>query len=350
MNTVTVNTSSSYCVHIGHGLLPHAGSMIAALGLSGKAAIISDSNVWPLYGELLNDSLKNAGFECCHYVFKAGEPQKNGTTYLQILNFLAENELTRSDVLIALGGGVVGDMAGFAAATYLRGVRYVQIPTSLLAMVDSSVGGKTAIDLDAGKNLAGAFYQPSLVLCDPQVLDTLSEDVFRDGCAEVIKYAVLFDPDLFSHLKQFGMNFLREDVITKCICHKRNIVCQDEFDKGQRQLLNLGHTIGHAIERCSNYHISHGYAVAAGMKIIAKSCVSLENLSGDDYNAILSLLQDFDFPVFTEFTCEELFYAACNDKKRSGDFLTMVLPLSIGKCTLKTIPLDILKTYIQAGL
>lgn len=350
MNTVTVNTSSPYCVQIGHGLLPHAGSMIAALGLSGKAAIISDSNVWPLYGELLNDSLKNAGFECCHFFFKAGEESKNGATYLQILNFLAQNQLTRSDVLIALGGGVVGDMAGFAAATYLRGIRYVQIPTSLLAMVDSSVGGKTAIDLDAGKNLAGAFYQPGLVLCDPQVLDTLSEDVFRDGCAEVIKYAVLFDADLFSHLKQFGMNFLREDVITKCICHKRNIVCQDEFDKGQRQLLNLGHTIGHAIERCSNYQISHGFAVAAGLQIIAKSCVSLENFSGDDYNSILSLLQDFDFPVFTEFSCEELFSAACNDKKRSGDSLTLVLPLSIGKCTLKTIPLNILKTYIQAGL
>lgn len=350
MNTVTVNTSSPYCVHIGHGLLPHAGSMIAALGLSGKAAILSDSNVWPLYGELLSNSLKKAGFECCYYFFDAGEERKNGATYLQILNFLAQNQLTRSDVLIALGGGVVGDMAGFAASTYLRGIRYVQIPTSLLAMVDSSVGGKTAIDLDAGKNLAGTFYQPSLVVCDPQVLDTLSEDVFRDGCAEVIKYAVLFDPDLFSHLKQFGMSFLREDVITKCICHKKDIVCQDEFDKGQRQLLNLGHTIGHAIERCSNYHISHGYAVAAGIQIIAKACTSTGDFSDDDYDSLLSLLREFNFPVFTEFSCEELFCAACNDKKRSGNSLTLVLPLTIGKCTLKEIPLEMLKSYIQAGL
>ena len=187
MNTITVKASKEYQVIINNGLLDSIGSRIATLQSPSKAAIISDSNVWPLYGTVVEDSLQGAGFELFHYVFPAGESSKTAETYLGILNFLAENHLTRGDVVIALGGGVVGDITGFASATYLRGISYIQVPTSLLAMVDSSVGGKTAIDLPAGKNLAGAFYQPSLVLCDTGVLNSLSENIFRDGCAEVIK-------------------------------------------------------------------------------------------------------------------------------------------------------------------
>ena len=193
MTAVEVSASKRYQVEIGSGLLPELGQRVAALGNVKKVCIVSDSNVWPLYGAAADASLHASDLETCAFVFPAGESSKNGETFLQLLNFLAENHLTRSDMLVALGGGVVGDLTGFAAACYLRGVAFVQVPTTLLAAVDSSVGGKTAIDLGPGKNLAGAFWQPSLVLCDIDTLDTLPEEIFRDGCAEVIKTAILFD-------------------------------------------------------------------------------------------------------------------------------------------------------------
>lgn len=193
MKEVTVSASKMYNVCIGSALLPQIGSFAASARKHRKAAVISDSNVWPIYGETVCDSLLGAGLEVCHFVFPAGESSKCGSTYLQIVNFLAQEQLTRSDLLIALGGGVVGDITGFAAATYLRGIAFVQLPTTLLSMVDSSVGGKTAIDLPTGKNLVGAFYQPDLVLCDIDTLATLPDSVFRDGCAEVIKYGILYD-------------------------------------------------------------------------------------------------------------------------------------------------------------
>ena len=185
---------SKYNVVIGCNLLATLGSQLLDVTIKPcKVAVISDSNVWPHYGDIVTQSLVSSGFSVVSFQFPAGESSKNASTYLQILNFLAENQITRSDAVLALGGGVTGDMTGFAAATYLRGVAYVQIPTSLLAMVDSSVGGKTAIDLPAGKNLVGAFYQPRLVLCDLNCLDTLPAPIFSDGCAEVIKYGVLYD-------------------------------------------------------------------------------------------------------------------------------------------------------------
>ena len=213
---------------------------------------------------------------------------------MELLNFLAENKLTRSDALIALGGGVVGDLTGFAAATYLRGIDYIQIPTTLLAAVDSSVGGKTAIDLPSGKNLVGAFYQPKLVLCDTDTLNTLPEDIFRDGCAEVIKYGVLYDAELFAHLDESGLSFDREAVIARCVELKRDVVAEDEFDRGKRQKLNLGHTIGHGIEACSGYGISHGKAVAMGMTIITKTPAKKKNtsLTYAKMETYISLLED----------------------------------------------------------
>ena len=248
MNTVMIRASKTYEVQIGSGLLPEIGEKARQLVNSKKAAIISDSNVWPIYGKTAVASLENAGFLVQHYVFPAGESSKNGETFLAILNFLAESKFTRSDLLIALGGGVVGDITGFAAATFLRGVSYIQVPTTLLSMVDSSVGGKTAIDLPAGKNLAGAFYQPILVLCDIDALSTLPDQIFQEGCAEVIKYGILYDTELFDHLDQMGLAFDRESVITRCIQLKRDVVADDEFDRGARQMLNLGHTVGHGIE------------------------------------------------------------------------------------------------------
>ena len=274
MNTIQVKASKEYSVIIGNNILPNFGSYVASVTKAQKAVIISDDNVWPLYGDTLMKQLEQANLCALSYVFPAGEESKNAVTYLSIQNFLAENRITRSDVLIALGGGVVGDMTGFVAATYLRGISYIQVPTTLLAMVDSSVGGKTAIDLPAGKNLVGSFYQPEVVICDIDTLHTLPKNVFRDGCAEIIKYAILYDNTLFEHLHQHGLLFDREAVISRCITWKRDVVSADEFDRGARQKLNFGHTIGHSIETLSNFSISHGSAVSIGMAIVARSAFS----------------------------------------------------------------------------
>lgn len=350
MKTICVDASKAYQVHIDNDLISNAGEYIAALTAPCKAAIISDTNVFPIYGDMLQDSLKVAGFSVISFVFTAGEASKNGNTYLDILNYLAENAVTRSDILIALGGGVVGDITGFAAATYLRGISYVQIPTTLLAMVDSSVGGKTAIDLPSGKNLAGAFYQPSLVLCDLNTLQTLPKDVFSDGCAEVIKYGVLYDSNLFSHLLENGLQFDRESVIARCIELKRNVVKEDEFDRGSRQMLNLGHTIGHGIEKQSNFTISHGKAVAAGMAIIAKAAWKYGICDSAVYEDICKILTMLDLPISTHYTADALFMSALSDKKRAGDNVNLIVPLTIGHCIIQKTPTHHVKSFIEAGL
>ena len=344
MNTVTVNASTTYEVKIGSGLLPKLGVEVSALGKAGKVCIVSDSNVWPLYGNAAKSSLENAGLEVIHFLFPAGESSKNGSTYLQLLNFLAENGMTRSDHLVALGGGVVGDLTGFAAATYLRGIAYIQVPTTLLAMVDSSVGGKTAIDLPSGKNLAGAFCQPKLVLCDTDTLATLPEDIFRDGCAEVIKYGILYDPDLFAHLTEKGLAFDRKAVITRCVELKRDVVTQDEFDTGLRMKLNLGHTVGHGIEAISNFSLSHGKAVAIGMAIVSRASRC------PDGQKILACLERFGLPTTTDYAPEEIYRCALSDKKRSAATVSLILPRAIGSCAIVPTPIADLKSFIEAGL
>lgn len=344
MNTVTVNASKTYNILIGSGLLSSLGMEIKKLGNANKVCIVSETNVWPLYGNTAKNSLEEAGIETIVFVFPAGEASKNGSTYLELLNFLAENKLTRSDLIVALGGGVVGDLAGFAAASYLRGIRFIQVPTTLLAAVDSSVGGKTAIDLPAGKNLAGAFCQPSLVLCDTDTLNTLSEDIFRDGCAEVIKYAILYDDELFSHLEGTGLHFDRKAVITRCVELKRDVVMEDEYDSGSRMKLNLGHTIGHGVEAKSHFSISHGKAVAIGTAIVSRAC----NCS--DCDRIVSLLTSFGLPVHTDYTAEDLYIYALSDKKRSGGTVNLIIPRHIGLCDIVPTPVDGLKSFIEAGL
>lgn len=345
MKTVSVNTSKKYDILIGCDLLPSLGAhLLPALGKPCKIAIISDSNVWPLYGSTAENALKKAGFETVTFVFPAGESSKNADTYLQVLNFLAENKITRADALVALGGGVTGDMTGFAAATYLRGIRYIQVPTSLLAMVDSSVGGKTAIDLPAGKNLVGAFHQPSLVLCDMKTLDTLPAPVFSDGCAEVIKYAVLYDPELFAHLSECGIAFDREAVIARCVTLKRDVVCEDEFDTGVRQKLNLGHTVGHSIELQSDFTITHGQAVAIGMAIVAKAtCKPI-------HTELCRVLEAFNLPIETRYSAAQLAANALSDKKRSGATVNLVIPRRIGFCEIVPTPVNTLESFIKEGL
>ena len=350
MNEVTVSASKEYVVRIGSGLLPQIGKFAAANTKHKKVTVISDSNVWPLYGITVESSLLDAGLDSCHFVFPAGESSKCADTYLRILNFLAQQQLTRDDLLIALGGGVVGDITGFAAATYLRGISFIQLPTTLLAMVDSSVGGKTAIDLPAGKNLVGAFYQPDLVLCDIDTLTTLPSAVFRDGCAEIIKYAILYDEVLFSHLQENGIDFDREDVVTRCVQLKRDVVAQDEFDRGNRQLLNLGHTIGHGIEACSNYEINHGAAVGMGIAIVSRAACAMGICSEDTTNKIDGLLKKFCLCTRTDFTADALFNCALSDKKRSGGSVNLIVPRRIGQCMILATPIEQLKSFIEAGL
>lgn len=350
MTIIEVNASKSYRVEIGCGLLPSLGEKVAALGKIKKVCIVSESNVWPLYGAAADASLHAAGLETCHFVFPAGEASKNGAIFLELLNFLAENRLTRTDCIAALGGGVVGDLAGFAAASFLRGIRFVQIPTTLLAAVDSSVGGKTAIDLPAGKNLAGAFCQPSLVLCDTNCLNTLPFDVFRDGCAEIIKTAILFDEPLFMELVRDGLGFDRERVIAACVAHKRDIVNADEFDRGQRQLLNLGHTIGHGVEALSSFTLSHGKAVAIGTAIVARVSAARNLCDQGTATRIMWLLERFGLPIFTDNSAEELAQMALSDKKRAGSTVNLIVPEKIGKCAIHPISLEEIESFIQAGL
>ena len=350
MKTVAVNASRSYNVIIGNDLIKNIAGHLLPIHKQCTAAIICDSNVWPLYGNAIKQSLEIAGYNVIQYVFPAGEASKTAETYLAIVNFLAENHVTRSDILLALGGGVTGDMAGFAAATYLRGIAYVQIPTTLLSMVDSSVGGKTAIDLSVGKNLLGAFYQPSLVLCDIDALESLPEDIFRDGCAEVIKYGILYDEKLFLHLMENDIDFDREYVISRCVELKRNVVAQDEFDTGARQMLNLGHTIGHGIEAQSNFTVSHGKAVAIGMSIISKAACSMGICSNVTYDTIRNILLDFALPVDTEFTAKQIFETALSDKKRSGSKVNLIVPESIGNCKIHPVPVSELQSFIEAGM
>jgi len=344
MNTVIVSASKTYSIHIGQGILPSIGEEAAKLGKARKVCIVSESRVFPLYGQIVADSLRAAGFETVSYVFPAGEESKNSTVYLELVNFLAEQRLTRTDLIVALGGGVVGDLAGFAAATYLRGIRFIQVPTTLLAAVDSSVGGKTAIDLPAGKNLLGAFCQPSLVLCDIDTLDTLPEEVFRDGCAEVIKYGILYASELFAHLEEMGLDFDREAVITRCVELKRDVVMEDEFDTGARMKLNLGHTIGHGVEARSNFTLSHGKSVAIGTAIVSRASHC------PDTHRILSILEKFGLPSTTDYPSEDIYAYTLSDKKRTGGTVNLILPDSIGHCSIVPTPVETLKSFIEAGL
>ncbi len=350
MKTVLLKASSSYEIKIGSRLLSTLGQEAAATVGGRNAVIVSDSNVFPLYGKNAEESLRNSGFHVFSFVFPAGESSKNGDTYLGILNFLAQNHITRNDLLLALGGGVVGDLTGFAAATYLRGIAYIQLPTTVLAAVDSSVGGKTAIDLPAGKNLAGAFYQPSLVLCDTDTLSTLPVEIFRDGCAEIIKYAVLYDPDLFAHLAEKGLDFDREAVIARCVELKGEVVMQDEFDTGERMKLNLGHTLAHGIEHLSEFAVSHGRAVAIGMALISRAAAAKGFCTEETAREISRLIAMFGLPTETEYSACSLANAALSDKKRFGDVIRLILPQAIGNCTIYPLPVQELHSFVEAGL
>lgn len=342
MEIINVNASKNYDVIIGNGILGELGERCVSLLGKRRAVIVTDSNVAPLWLSETKASLESAGIDTIDFVFPAGEESKSKEVLFELLEFMAENKLTRSDFAVALGGGVTGDMTGLAASLYLRGIPFVQVPTTLLAAVDSSVGGKTAVNLTAGKNLMGAFYQPELVLCDTRTLGTLSDGIFADGMAEVIKYGVIFDKELFDKVCGGDVKSDIESIIARCVELKRDVVAKDEFDKGDRQLLNFGHTMAHSIEKCSNFEISHGSAVAIGMVIAAKASAELGWSKEDCTARIIEANKNNNLPVECDYSPTDLADAALSDKKRSGGTINFVVPEVMGCCVLKKIPVDVL--------
>ena len=349
MRTIPVKTNPPYTVTIGPGLLRDCGARLRERIPPCHMAVVTDSIVGPLYLETVTESLSAAGYAVSTFEFPAGEESKNVSTLSDILEFLARQRLTRSDCLIALGGGVVGDMAGFAAAVYLRGIRYVQMPTTMLSAVDSSVGGKTAIDLKAWKNLAGAFLQPAAVLCGTDCLETLPPEVFADGTAEAVKTGVLCDESLFALFEDGTLKADPAEVIARCVEYKAGVVERDEKEQGERKLLNLGHTVGHAIEKCSGYAIPHGHAVAAGLAVMARAAERLRWTNGPIAERVGRCLEAQGLPVSTEFSPEALAEAALADKKRAGASITIVVPKEIGTCELLKIPVSELLFVIGTG-
>ena len=348
MKTVHVNASRSYDVTIGSGLLRDCGQTIRTVTGASTAYIISDENVFIPYGRTVMESLQGAGFLVGHHVFPHGEQSKNLRVYGRILEDMCADQVTRSDVVVALGGGVPGDMAGFAAATYQRGIDFVQLPTTLLAAVDSSVGGKTAVDLQGGKNMAGAFHQPLLVLCDTDTFRTLPDRELTSGFAEVIKYAVL-EEGLFSALDPVPSGEALEDVICHCVSIKNDYVSADEFDRGCRALLNLGHTVGHAAEACSDYSLLHGEAVSMGLAAIARASAARGICSADTADRIVGLLQQYGLPTEIPFSAPDLRREMLRDKKRSGNSLKLVVPEAIGRCRTETVPVGDLDAWLRDG-
>ena len=351
MRTLSVSASSDYLVEIAPGLLDALGERtVKLLPRAQIAVIVSDEHVFPLHGERAHAALAASGFTVLTYIVPPGEATKNPGTLISLLSFLAENRVARTDVLVALGGGMVGDLTGFAAAVYMRGVAYIQCPTTLLAAADSSVGGKTAVDLPEGKNLMGAFWQPGAVLCDTGTLGTLPAEIFSDGCAEVVKTALLFDTALFSTLCRTGPDFDREDVIARCVAHKRDVVASDEFDTGTRALLNLGHTLGHAVEACSGYRLSHGRSVAVGTAVVCRAAARAGLCDPGLPRIVESLLASFGLPTNTELSMSELLPVMLSDKKRSADRVKVIVPRRVGKSEIRPMTADELRDFMEGGL
>ena len=340
---IPVSTSPPYTVSIGGGLLGRCGSLLAeAVPAPCRVAVITDSAVGPLYLETVQESLKGAGYDTIPYVFPAGEGSKNIETLSGILEFLAEERLTRTDCVAALGGGVTGDMAGFAAACYLRGIRCVQLPTTLLSAVDSSVGGKTAIDLQAGKNLAGAFLQPAAVLCDTDCLKTLPPDVFADGAAEAIKTGVLCDESLFGLFENGGLAAEPAEVIARCVAYKAGVVERDEREQGERRLLNLGHAAAIRFPTATPWR--RGWLSSPGPP---KRWAGRKSLWPGGLPGAWSKTAS---PPGRRSRRRPWPGRPLPDKKRAGGDITLVIPKRIGLCALKKIPVGQLPAVIRAGL
>lgn len=325
----------NYDIHIQNGLLDNIGSQISAWYKGDNIAIVTDSTVDQMYGAKIYEILTSSGFKVNKFAIPPGEQSKSLINLNYVYNKLAEADIDRSNLVIAFGGGVVGDLTGFAAATFMRGVPYVQIPTTLMSQLDSSIGGKTAINLKIGKNLAGCFYHPRAVYIDPSLLATLPERIYSDGLAEAIKYGAIKDEDLFKEMLNSDLKGIKdkiEDIVYRCCSIKTMFVQKDEFDRGERQLLNFGHTIGHAIEKYHEYQkYTHGEAVSLGMLQITKSSEELGLTSKGSFDELKKLLMKCNLPVdFPVMDNDKLVDIINKDKKSAGDYIKLILLRNIG--------------------
>ena len=342
MRTVNVLAASkTYDVLIGKDAVTSLGTEVKRLCPKAlKVLVVSETNVAPLYLDKVTSQLESIGLEVISYVFEAGEQNKNINEIAGMWNKMAEAGFTRTDIVAGLGGGVTTDMAGFAASTFLRGIDVIQIPTSLLAMVDASVGGKTGIDIPMGKNQVGALWQPALVLEDTSFLKTLPDGVFTEGMGEVTKHAFIMDLALFDKLEKANGNIrddedLLEEIVYMNVSDKASVVSADETDNGRRQTLNFGHTVGHVIERDSGFTKPHGVCVAMGMGIIMDACVRAGTLDKNDAEKMKNLLKLYKLPVTDNITPEAIVNGALNDKKKRGDTLSVILVNKIGEAEIK---------------
>lgn len=367
MKELDIRGDRTYKMLIAPGLLPEAGKYISQTLGGSRAFVLTDSTVAALPSMPLATiyrSLTEAGYQVSTCQLPAGESSKNPTAYLDVVSMMADRGLQPTDILVALGGGMIGDIGGFAAATYMRGIKCVQLPTTFLAAVDSSVGGKTAIDLPQGKNLIGAFWEPSLVLCNPELLLSLPASVFMDGCAETIKYGILKDPEIISLLRQAlektaerfaktgdpsNATELLSQVIARAVTTKEFYVHGDVTDKGKRGFLNLGHLLGHAIEAWSCFSLSHGQSVAMGMVLEARGCARLGLTSPETAEEIRDLIHGFGFAIDPPCTVQEILPYLVHDKRIRNNSIGLIVPASIGSCHMEPYPADELEKFARLG-
>jgi len=358
-NVITLpvhHPEGQYDIHIGNGMLKHIGGTLRAAGIAegSRVAIVSNTVVAPLYAGQVTASLQSAGCASFACSIPDGEQHKTLATVASLYDQFLAGGLDRSGTVLALGGGVTGDVAGLAAATFMRGIRFVQVPTTLLAMVDASVGGKTGVDLPQGKNLVGAFKQPALVLIDPSVLTTLPADEFRSGMAEMIKHSVIGDVALFVELerRQRDEETRRPgdwgDWIARALRVKIAVVEQDPFEQGRRAVLNLGHTVGHALEKQSDFSLRHGEAVSIGMAAAARIAVELGRADASLVDRIEAVLFAWELPVRCQpFDADAILAAMTHDKKKQGHGLRWVLPCAIGQVELiADVPVQVVKSVL----
>lgn len=342
---IRIPIEQGYDVLIGHGLLDRAGDLIKNQVQDRKVLLVTDEHVAEQgYASRVTHAIKSVA-EVIHVkVIPPGEKQKSLSNVEELVEMLASLNFSRQDCLIALGGGVIGDLVGFVASIYLRGIDFIQIPTTLLAAIDSSVGGKTAVDLPQGKNLVGAFHHPSVVLCDVATFETLPAAIFEEGCSELIKYGMIMKPSLLQELMSREQPLTAQDpelvrLVKTCVEMKSSVVVEDEFDQGLRQLLNYGHTLGHALEQVSQYEISHGRAIATGMQLFLQMAMQRRELPPDYLTNFTQLLDDYHLlegPYV--YSAKDLNQAMLNDKKRRRHTMTIVLPSEFGRCELIELP------------
>lgn len=347
MKKIRVKTSREYSVIVGGCTVEALPTELKSTLKASRLLVVTDSNVAPLHLDALVSRL--GGYEVHTLTLPAGEEHKTLDSVVSILTKMKENSFDRDDAVIALGGGVVGDIAAFSASVYMRGIDFVNVPTTLLSQVDSSVGGKTGVDFLGAKNAVGSFYQPRLVICDTDHLKTLSPSVFADGCAEVIKYAFIGDPDLLTVIEN-GIDKNVDDVVYRCVNDKNLIVSRDEFDRGDRALLNFGHTVGHAVESLSGYTVSHGSGVAIGMSVITRGCEKKGICPEGVYDRLTAPLRRNGLPTSTEMSAEALIDAIKNDKKKSGELITVIIPTDLCRCVTKKMTFGELHGIIEEGL